>query len=241
MSQSLKPQHAARALFSLGRGRMRRDEAGGRELPPLEVFLRQWQVERLSRTHADLLNSPEYGPATRYFLNDIYAPKDFSRRDADLLALYDFFRRFVPPPALRVLEHTVELNDLTTALEHQLIDNMRQHLGVTDHFTVEQYFTAYRMADYAERLKQIDLIVAVGQELTKLARLPFVGFTLHAAHGPAHSLGWGELQDFLERGYDAWRTMKDPEYFLHKIETREKRALNRIFGREPGDPYTSLD
>lgn len=241
MSDSLGPQHAARALLSLGRGRMRRSARDDRDMPALERFLRQWQVERLSRTHADLLASSEYGPAARYFLNDIYAPKDFSQRDADLLALYEFFRRFVPPPALRVLEHAVELNDLTTTLDHQLMDNMRQHLGVTDSFTTEQYLTAYRMADYDDRLRQIRLIVAVGSELTKLGRLPFVGLTLHAAHGPAHHLGWGELQDFLERGFDAWRTMKDANYFLHQIETRETRILNRIFGREPGDPYAALN
>ena len=230
----IHPQHAARALGRLGRAGMRRLDSTPEDLPPLERFLREWQSRRLAHTHADLLASQEYGPATRFFLTDIYAPKDFSRRDADLLALYEFLSRILPAAALRVLKNTVELNTLTHDLETQMVEDLRT-LGVTDSFTTEQYEAAYRQGDYEARVRQIALIVEIGRDLGHISRLPFIGPTLHAAGIPARQLGWGELQDFLERGYYAWRTLRRPEPFLHAIEARETTILNRIFKRERGD------
>lgn len=224
----LGPQHAASALVRLGRAGMRRLEAQTEALPPLERYLREWQSARLAKTYADFLSSAEYGPATEFFLTDIYAPKDFSRRDADLMALYEFFSRILPASALRVLKNAVELNTLTHLLENNMAEDL-QTLGVTDSFTTEQYEAAYRLGDYAARVLQIDLIIAIGRDLVRIGRLPFIGPTVRAARGPATRLGWGELHDFLERGYLAWRAMKDPAPFLQAIETREKAILNRIF------------
>ncbi len=226
----IQPHHAARALGRLGRAGMRRLDSTPEELPPLERFLREWQSKRLAHTHADLLASPEFGPAARFFLTDIYAPKDFSRRDADLLALYEFLNRILPAAALRVLKNTVELNDLTHTLEGEMVEHLHA-LGVTDRFTDEQYEEAYRQGDYDQRVRQIALIVEIGRDLGRISRLPFIGPTLHAAGVPARRLGWGQLQDFLERGYYAWRTMRRPDPFLHAIEARETAILNRIFRR----------
>lgn len=221
---------AARALGGLGRGGMRRRDATVEELPPIERFLRTYQSRRLARTHADLLASAEYGMAARFFLSDIYAPKDFSRRDADLLAMHDFLRRILPAQAIRVLTITVALNDLTHALENEVVTHLAA-MGVQEEFTAEEYAAAYRQGKYEQRIQQIDLIVRVGRDLSRLTRVPLIGTTLRAARGPAHRLGWGELQEFLERGFAAWKVMKDPEPFLRAIETRETAINDYLFGR----------
>ena len=46
--------------------------------------LQGWQCERLLATHADLAAHPRYGPGVDFFVGDLYAPKDFSARDADI-------------------------------------------------------------------------------------------------------------------------------------------------------------
>jgi hypothetical protein len=46
--------------------------------------LRAWQARRLAFTHADLLATPRYRDATRFFLDELYGVKDFSQRDAEL-------------------------------------------------------------------------------------------------------------------------------------------------------------
>lgn len=225
-----KPQDAARALWSLGRGGMRRQEASSDLLSPLERFLREWQSARLANTYADFVASPEYGPATNFFLTDIYGPEDFSQRDADLTQLYDFFRRFMPPATLRVLKNTVELNDITHDLDDAMLVALYA-LDCTISFTKEQYETAYREGNYNARVRQIELIVEIGRDLARIGGLPFIGPTVRAARAPAERLGWGDLHSFLERGYQAWRAMPDPEVFLQAIWDRETAILNRIFGR----------
>ena len=230
-----RPTDAVHALFGLGRGGMQRRQLAAAELPPLERALREYQSTRLRRTHADLVVSPEYGPATVFFLNDIYAPKDFSKRDADLLSMHDFLSRILPPQATRVLTYTVDLNDLTNHLEKEMVANLAG-MGATDNVTPKQYAAAYRMGDYEQRVRQIDLVLRVGHDLSRLTHIPLVGATLRAARGPAYRLGWADLQDFLERGFGAWETMKDPERFLQTIETREKAINDALFQRVGAPP-----
>lgn len=225
-----RPEDAVRALFGLGRGGMQRRQPVAAEMPPLERALRAYQSARLARTHADLVISPEYGPATRFFLTDIYAPKDFSKRDADLMAMRDFLSRVLPPQAIRVLTHTVEINDLTNHLEQEMVAHLAA-MGVTETITPEQYAAAYRMGDYQQRVRQIDLVLAVGRDLSRLTHIPLVGTTLRAARGPAHRFGWADLQDFLERGFGAWQAMHDPEHFLQSIEARERAINDALFQR----------
>lgn len=225
-----RPEDAVRALFGLGRGGMQRRQPVAAALPPLERALREYQSARLRRTHADLVADPEYGPATQFFLNEIYAPKDFSRRDADLLAMHDFLSRLLPPQAIRVLTHAVEVNDLTNLLEREMVAHLAA-MDVTDIITPEQYAAAYRMGAYEQRVRQIDLILTVGRDLSRLTHIPLIGTTLRAARGPANRLGWADLQDFLERGFGAWKVMHDPERFLHSIGAREKAINDALFQR----------
>ena len=51
---------------------------------------------------------------------------------------------------------------------------------------------------------------------------------LRGMRGPAKAAGCGELQDFLERGFRAFRQMKDSKHFLDAIQGRETQILDRI-------------
>ncbi len=230
MSKLLRPRDAIEAIVRLQRGHMRRMEVPTEQLSPAALYLRDWQVRRLSTTHADLLASPEYGPGAQFFLTELYGPRDFSRRDADLLALFEFLRSFVPENAIRAMAYAVEVNDLTHQLDGKLLQDLKA-AGVGVEFTQDEYEAAYRQGDYDARVRQIDLIILTGQELSKLRGAPLVAVTLRAARAPAYRLGWGELQEFLEAGYKAWANMRDPNFFLTTIQTREMAILNRIFRR----------
>jgi hypothetical protein len=52
------------------------------------LIVKRWQSARLARTYADLAAQPRYAPAVDYFLNDLYAPKDFTKRDAEMIRIY---------------------------------------------------------------------------------------------------------------------------------------------------------
>jgi len=205
-------------------------------LSPQMALLRTWQSERLAYTYADLLNSRRYGPACRFFLDDIYAPKDFTQRDHDIERMYNFMLRFIPERIIHSLTLTVELNTMTHELDDALLDALQQ-LGVTDTLSGELYVEGYRLCDnYDRRVRQIDHIVEIGRGLGKLARLPLIGMSLRLARGPAHQAGWFELQDFLEHGLSAFKNMRGVKEFLNIVEEREKRILDNIFAREV-DPF----
>jgi hypothetical protein len=49
--------------------------------------------------------------------------------------------------------------------------------------------------------------------------------------------GLGDLQDFLERGFAAFRDMKGAEEFLALLRERETTILNRLFSSRP-EPFS---
>jgi hypothetical protein len=238
MSDKINPLDAARLLKQMQRGEENRHQrvAGGALDPRLKI-LRTWQTARLTRSYTDLLESPRFAPACRFFLTDIYAPRDFSQRDHDIQRLYDFMAKFLPGKVIHTLGVTIELYNLTNELDEELATVLFEQLGVKDTITGELYAEAYRICDnYEVRKQQIDTIVQVGQGVDKLVGIPFIGTTLRLARGPAHKAGWYELQDFLERGFDAFKKMRGADHFLKTIQERETRVLNQIFAGEK-DPF----
>ena len=206
-------------------------EAG---LEPQMALLRAWQTERLARTYADLLESPRYGRACRFFLSDIYAPRDFSQRDQNFERLHDFLRHSLPASSLYVLAGAIEANRLTRQLDEALLATLVNDLGMTDTITPEMYVAAYQRCDnYDERLRQIKLITEVGQEIDRMVRIPLTGLVLRLARRPARLAGWTAVQDFLERGHAAFKQMGGADTFLFTIEQRETHVLNSVFAGDP--------
>jgi hypothetical protein len=235
MPDSPKPFDAARFLADLQQNEaLQHQPVAGVALDPRLALLRAWQSDRLAQTYADLLADPHTGPACRFFLSDIYAPRDFSQRDHDIERIYAFLMRMLPAPTLRLLSDVIALNHVTNALDNALCRVLAEQLGVTDSISLEQYATGYRICDnYAERVQQIDLITTVLREVGAGAHLAVVGLAMKLARGPALRAGWGELYDFLARGYAAFRQLRDVPTFVGTIAQRERRILDEIFAGHP--------
>lgn len=205
-----------------------------RALSPGLALLRQWQVNRLAGTYSDLIKKPRYTRAAKFFMNDIYAPKDFSQRDNDLEYLYDVMSSVLPRFLLTLVENTVELNNLSNLLDRKLLEAMENDLNLKDEITPEMYTEAYRICDnYDDRALQIALILEIGRQVDFSTRIPLVGTALRLAGGPAKRSGWGDVHDFLERGYNAFKRMKGANEFLSTVKRREMYILDRIFEGDP--------
>lgn len=203
-------------------------------LSPEVALLRTWQTGRLSHTYDDFLRSQRFRPAAIFFLSDLYAPTDFSQRNADLERFYEGLRRALPERALVVLSEGIKLHEFTEKLDIELARVLVEELGVTDAITEDLYAEGYRICNnYDDRLAQIRMIDTVGRGVDHMVRLPFVGIALRLAHTPAHLAGWQELQGFLERGFSAFKHMKGADEFLGTIQSRETRILDRIFAGDP--------
>ncbi len=211
------------------------------ELNPNLLMLRAWQSNRLAHTYADLLESDRYGPAGRFFLSDIYASKDFSQRDQDIQTIYNFLSRFLPPISLKLVRDAIELNQLTDALDKRLLAVLVDQLGVTTTITPGQYAKAYQICDnYTDRAFQIRSLARTLREVGEGARIPLVSAALKIVHRPAVAAGWKDLYDFLARGYQAFKPMKDVKYFVDAIREREMRILDNLFS-DNQDPFNLGD
>ena len=227
-----------RALHNLGHYKEEQPPIQPEGLDPQMAMLRAWQSKRLERTHTDLLNSPRYGPASRFFIEEIYGARDFSQRDQDIEYLYKMMSRILPDILLGLVRNAAEINDLTIALDKALLKVMVEELGVTDQITEGQYTQAYRICDnYDERQYQIELIIKIGHQVDITTRVPLVGTALRLARTPAHQAGWEDLYKFLNDGFKAFKHMHGAGTFLKTVQERETHILNRIYVNDP-NPFS---
>jgi hypothetical protein len=219
--------------------RVRGIRAAARRAGDDRLALRAWQSERLARTYADLLANARYGPAARFFLEDLYGAKDFAERDDEMARILPTMTRLLPANAVRTLGLAIELDCLSEQLDAALLDALRAKAGagaplVTD---ATRYAAAFRdCANLPERERQIALVGEIGAALDALARKTLIAKAVEMMHGPAHAAGLGELHAFLERGFQAFRHMRGASEFLATIDRRERRILARLFGGDP-DPF----
>lgn len=226
-----KLEHAALLRTNLARAKgLRVAAAASRDDQMDRDRLREWQSQRLARTHHDLLNSPRFGPAARFFLDDLYGPKDFSRRDDEVEHIVPLMTRLLPPSALRTVAMAVGLDALSEELDGAMLMALRSADRIRQ-IDDEAYASAYRACDNrAQREEQIRLIVEIGTALAGLTRLPLLAAMLRMMRGPAHVAGLAELHDFLERGFAAFKYMGAADEFLHTIRDRETAMMVRWFG-----------
>lgn len=119
--------------------------------------LRQWQADRLGRTHRDLLESDRYGPAAEFFLTDLYGPGDCARRDADVMRVMPTAERLLPESGLKVLAQAIELDALSEELDYLMVVALRRIDGI-DPITPDHYTIAYRAVGEQVRRETSDCV-----------------------------------------------------------------------------------
>lgn len=196
------------------------------------LALRHFQSQRMVDTHVDLLRAPGTRAAAQFFLSDLYGPDDLTQRDASLERIIPTMERLLPAAALAAVAEAVSLD----ALSERLDGAMALKLG--EQFTQDDYIVAYRTtATRAERERQLRHIESVGTALCDLVGVPLIGSTLAMMRGPARMANLGELHSFLERGFKAFKGMRDPHAFVATIIRRESVILSSLYaGKE--NPFT---
>lgn len=92
------------------------------------------------------------------------------------------------------------------------------------------YGGAYRkVGRRQDRERQTNLIEHLGRSLDRLANIRFAGTALMLLRKPAQIAGFGDLLQFLQRGYDAVHNMGSVEEFLTLVVSRERRILQALF------------
>ena len=212
--------------------RERRDAAFDKRLEEVK----RWQQKRLARTYADLALDARHAPAVAFFLDELYGTKDSTLRDRDLVRMYPTIKRLLPKFAFEAVAMALELDVLAEEFDQALA----VALGA-EALTEASYVKAFRAVGRRdERLRQIELMRAVGEGLDKMVKKPLIYSTLKMLRGPAKVAGLGEMQQFLEAGFSAFRHMDGADLFLDTVASRETLLIERIFAGE-ADPFSVID
>ncbi len=190
--------------------------------------VKHYQHERFQHTYADLLTQPRYTQATRFFLEELYGPTDFTRRDTQ-------FKRVVPG-LVRLFPHEVVLTVQTLGELHALSEALDTAMGrivPEGALDLAAYADAWqRTGRPADREKQIDLMRRVADALDAYTRNPLLRHSLRLMRTPARLAGLPELQAFLEAGFDTFRAMRGATEFLDTVVARERQVAALLFNRQ---------
>jgi len=195
------------------------------ELSARVQAIKHYQQRRFSHTYSDLLASPRYAGAARFFLDELYGPQDFSQRDAQFARVVPAMVRLFPQEIVDTVGTLARLHALSETLDSGM--GTRLERAEVD---APAYIAAWQAtAGMAEREQQIALTLEVGASLDRLTRKPLVRHSLHLMRRPARAAGLGELQRFLECGFDTFKAMRGAQEFLALIGKRERELAAALF------------
>lgn len=231
MSSKEKAHWVAQLRQHLGRAKALRGAANADpRMAQDRLRLRTWQAGRLAATYRDLLDSERYNAAARFFLTDLYGPKDFSERDHEVERILPTMSATLPASGIRTVALAIEVDALSEELDAAMVAELRRARAMAK-ISEKAYAEAYRRCGRrAQRELQLKLIGEIGEALAALVRKPLVHAALRIMRGPAKLAGLAELHQFLEDGYAAFHGMGDPAEFLAAIATREETILQQLFG-----------
>jgi hypothetical protein len=201
------------------------------ELNARVVALKQYQQRRFAHTYADLLLSARYAAAARYFLEELYGPKDFSRRDDQFARVAPTVARLFPDELAETVETLAELHALS-----EILDTEMGALLPGERIEGVDYIRAWRGVGRApDRARQIELTLGIAARLDRITRLPLVRHSLRLMRRPASAAGLAELQRALEIGFDSFGQMNGAQEFIAIIGARERDFAAALFASAPDD------
>ena len=190
--------------------------------------VKAYQQRRFSHTYADVLATPRYGGAARFFLDELYGPGDFRQRDAQFARVVPALVRLFPHDVVETVNTLAQLHALSEGLDSE----MARHLP-GDRVDAGLYIAAWQQTARADqREMQIALTLSVGQSLDGLTRKPLLRHTLRMMRGPARAAGLAALQAFLENGFDTFLAMRGAKEFLALVSAREHLLMDTLFDEE---------
>jgi len=195
----------------------------------LKRVLQGFQAARLNATYSDLKNDPQYQKIGIFFFEKLYAPEDFSFRDASIKKLQKVLKGKVYKGMVSAVSRVIELHELSDRLDDRMVDGMLA-AGIGTDMNMAQYQEIYRsLGNYDERVYQINLSTEVTRAFHKLSKKWIVALSLKTVRTTSHLLGMGRIIDFIYEGYEGFRAMKSIDFFVDTVSERELAWHNEIW------------
>jgi len=204
------------------------DTAEKNDFVNVKRALQSFQAARLNATYADLKSDPQYEKIGVFFFEKLYAPEDFSFRDASIKKLQKVLKGKVYRGMVSAVNQVIELHELSDRLDDRMVEDMLA-AGIGPDMDMDQYQMIYRGLDnYDERIYQINLSTEVTRAFHRLSRKWIVALSLKTVHTTAHLIGMGKIIDFIYEGYEGFRVMKSIDFFVDTVQARELAWHNEI-------------
>ena len=227
MSSAVESILSDLAAVEQDRNQRRLDPSFGKRVAAIKAF----QQMRFRRTYADLLDSPRYRRAATFFLDELYGPMDFSQRDAQFARIVPTLVRLFPADVVEVVRTLARLHALSESLDSE----MAAHLGREEMLDAHSYVRAWiATGRAADRNTQVDLTVHTATALDVLTSKALVRNSLRLMRAPERAAGLGQLQRFLESGFDAFRDMRGASEFIETLKSRESTLAKDLFAGNAG-------
>lgn len=206
----------------------------GADRPELALALdevKHFQARRFAGTYFDLLDSGQYQPAARFFLEELYSERDYAERDAQFARIASALERLFPRQVVQTAVSLAQLHELTEELDLAMA---RQWQGSARVAESARYVAAWRAVGRRDdRNTQLARVLEVGHELDRLTRTRGLRSMLRMMRGAANLAGLGSLQRFLEAGFDTFAAMARQgdaaSFFLNTVQAREAGLIERLF------------
>ncbi len=191
------------------------------------VQIKQFQCKRFALTYAELQDQQRFGPATQFFLTELYAPRDFTDRDAQFGKISGAIERLFDESVAATAWALADVHALTEQLDAELAKTWLQS---GQPLCGESYVGAWRqVGQRPARLRQLQTVLNLGEQLERHTRTRGLRTLLKLMRGPAAAAGLSDLQRFLECGFDAFAAMKGAASFLQTIQTHESQLIADCF------------
>ena len=212
--------------------------------PPLRSALealKRFQSRRFAATYADLAADRIHGPATAFFLEELYGGRDYPERDGQFARVARTLEQTFPADVAATAVEVARLHALSEDLDHAMalawLGQAPAHGRPGAEVQPPGYLAAWRSVGRREdRLWQLQTVLSLGQSLSRLTRKKALGWMLHLMHGPAKAAGLVDLQRFLALGFDTFGLMATKPgaaaTFLRTIEEREGGWISALFDDE---------
>ena len=176
-------------------------------------------------------NVEEYGPFADFFATEIYSARDFTARNESFRRITHQFKGILGDEIHLGLIRLLDLHTLTDRLDGDLAAALCGS-GTLLTFTEGQYEIAYRALDnYDERFRQIELIVESLEFTHRISHMSLIGVALKSAKLAVGLFTKDRIIELLERAYRTLAGIRNIQYLVEEVRSREVSRLDRIFGR----------
>ena len=167
-----------------------------------------------------------------FFVDELYGPKDFSQRDADLVRVIPKLAKVLPDKAMNAMDDALSLNALSFDLDMAMAQYLKAHFP-DEPINRDNYALAYRhVGRIDDRTHQIDIISHLGDQLADVIKIRGIGMLISLSRRPAKLAGLLALHEFLERGFDAFKALGDVQSFIQPVLVREKAIMQTLLSDE---------